>query len=131
MTIAAGSRLGPYEIIAPLGAGGVSEVYRARDPRLGRDVAIKVIADADGSADQSGPSKESEYVVPAARLSVHLGLKDVAGVRTALAACVDGGATPFSVISTSRLLIDDYRSDPEIDRLLDRLHDGARPPSDR
>jgi serine/threonine-protein kinase len=38
----AGSRLGPYEIVAPLGAGGMGEVYRARDPRMGRDVAIKV-----------------------------------------------------------------------------------------
>jgi len=39
----AGDRLGPYEIVAPLGAGGRSEVWRARDTRLGRDVAIKVL----------------------------------------------------------------------------------------
>jgi serine/threonine protein kinase len=43
MPLAPGSRLGPYEILAALGAGGMGEVYRARDPRLGRDVAIKVI----------------------------------------------------------------------------------------
>jgi serine/threonine protein kinase len=41
--IAQGSRLGPYEVLAPLGAGGMGEVYRARDPRLGREVAIKVL----------------------------------------------------------------------------------------
>src|SRR5271168_975054 len=42
MPLSAGTRLGPYEILAPIGAGGMGEVYRARDPRLDRDVAIKV-----------------------------------------------------------------------------------------
>ena len=43
MGIAPGTKLGPYEIQAPLGAGGMGEVYRARDTRLGRDIAIKVL----------------------------------------------------------------------------------------
>src|SRR5260370_7411198 len=43
MPLSAGTRLGPYEILAPIGAGGMGEVYRAQDRRLGRHVAIKIL----------------------------------------------------------------------------------------
>ena len=43
MSLSAGARLGPYEILSRLGAGGIEEVYRARSGRLGREVAIKVL----------------------------------------------------------------------------------------
>ena len=43
MSLARGTRLGTYEVLALLGAGGMGEVYRAHDPKLGRDVAIKVL----------------------------------------------------------------------------------------
>ena len=47
MTLATGSRLGPYDILSPLGAGGFGEVYKARDTRLDRTVAIKILPSAD------------------------------------------------------------------------------------
>src|SRR5262252_6479426 len=46
MTIAPGSRLGAYEVLSALGAGGMGEVYRARDTKLNRDVALKILPDA-------------------------------------------------------------------------------------
>ena len=155
MSLTAGTRLGPYEITSALGAGGMGEVYRARDPRLGRDVAIKVMSgvmtrdrnpvtlrsecwewhtDVPGGSATPGACCTSSmsgeaaarYIVPVAHLSVQLGLRDIAGIRESLAKCAGGGAAPFSVVATNRALLEAYRRDPAIDRLLDDLHDGAR-----
>src|SRR5438093_6735887 len=50
MRLTPATRLGPYEIVALLGVGGMGEVYRARDPRLGRDIAVKVLPEDTASA---------------------------------------------------------------------------------
>ena len=103
---------------APIYVGVLAMVYS----RAGR------VADAERLGQElEDRQNRGEYILPAARLSVSLGLGDLSGIRTWLKACVDGGAAPFSVVATSRLLADGYRHDPEIDELLDRLYDRARP----
>jgi serine/threonine protein kinase len=62
MSLAPGTRLGPYEILSPLGAGGMGEVYRGWDAKLQREVAIKVLPEklaADASAPRAGRSPSS------------------------------------------------------------------------
>src|SRR5688572_13278484 len=68
MTVSAGTRLGPYEVLAPVGAGGMGEVYRAKDSRLGRDVAIKVLP-AAFSADRERLTRFEQEARAAAALN--------------------------------------------------------------
>src|SRR5215469_4872261 len=68
MAISAGLKLGPYEIIAPLGAGGMGEVYSAKDPRLGRQVAIKILPSAY-AADSLGLQRFEQEARAAAQLN--------------------------------------------------------------
>ena len=67
MTLSSGSRLGPYEILAPIGAGGMGEVYRARDPRPGRDVAVRAESPARSGLPSPGSGERSAPVTAAAK----------------------------------------------------------------
>ena len=73
MPLAPGQRLGPYEIVGTLGAGGMGEVYRARDTRLNRDVAIKVLPDAVRAtiADRLARFEREAQVLAVAQSSEH------------------------------------------------------------
>jgi Tol biopolymer transport system component len=78
MQLSQGARLGPYEIEAPLGAGGMGEVYRARDTRLGRSVALKVIvADGASRADRQGRFEREARAVAALSHPNILAIHDV------------------------------------------------------
>ncbi|HEX9149621.1 MAG TPA: serine/threonine-protein kinase, partial [Thermoanaerobaculia bacterium] len=78
MTLSAGSRLGPYEIVAPLGAGGMGEVYRARDTKLDRDVAIKVLPEklAEDAAALARFEREAKAVAALSHPNI-LGIYDL------------------------------------------------------
>jgi serine/threonine protein kinase/cytochrome c-type biogenesis protein CcmH/NrfG len=89
-----GSRLGPYEIVAPLGAGGMGEVYRARDTRLGRDVAIKVLpGDVASHPDRLARLEREARAVAALshpNIVVLHSIEDAGGVRFLTMELVDG-----------------------------------------
>jgi eukaryotic-like serine/threonine-protein kinase len=94
MSLASGTKLGPYEIVAPLGAGGMGEVYRAKDTRLGRDVAVKVLP-SDASSDPKALARfESEARAVAALSHPNiLAIFDVGeanGTRYAVTELLDG-----------------------------------------
>ncbi len=94
MTLAAGTRLGPYEILGPLGAGGMGEVYRARDGKLNRDVAIKVLPTAFAADAERLARFRREAQVLAALNHPHVaavyGLEEAAGVEALVLELVEG-----------------------------------------
>ena len=94
MPLQAGSRLGPYEILSPLGVGGMGEVYRARDTKLNRDVAIKVLPELFAADPERLARFEREAQTLAALnhpgiAHIH-GLEQAAGVRALVMELVEG-----------------------------------------
>ena len=94
MALPSGTRFGPYEILAPLGAGGMGEVYRAKDSRLGREVAIKVLPEAFAKDPEIMARFEREARVLASLSHPHIasvhGLEEDRGQRALVMELVDG-----------------------------------------
>ncbi|HXX71785.1 MAG TPA: protein kinase, partial [Candidatus Acidoferrum sp.] len=94
MPIHSGTHLGPYEIISAIGAGGMGEVYRARDPELGRDVAIKVLPEAFARDAERMARFQREAKVLASldhpNIATIHGLEDSGGTRALVMQLVEG-----------------------------------------
>src|SRR5438132_10137926 len=106
MHLAAGTRLGPYEIVAPIGAGGMGEVYRARDTKLNRDVAIKVLPDlfANDPERLARFTREAQLLASLNHPNIaHIhGLEESGDVRALVMELVEG-PTLAEMIDDSRL----------------------------
>ncbi|PYV16359.1 MAG: hypothetical protein DMG21_11990 [Acidobacteria bacterium] len=94
MGFAPGTRLGPYEILVPLGAGGMGEVYRARDTKLGRDVALKVLpANVARDPDRMARFGREAQVLASLNhpnIAAIYGLEESGGVRALVMELVEG-----------------------------------------
>ncbi len=93
MPIPPGARLGSYEVLSPLGAGGIGEVYRARDTKLGREVAIKVLPDTFAQDPEQLARFKRE-----AKLLASLNQTNIATIH----GLVESGGTHFLVMSDTR-----------------------------
>src|SRR5262249_4808991 len=94
MTLVVGARLGPYEIVSPLGAGGMGEVYRAHDTKLGRDVALKVLPESLANDPERLARFEREAHLLATFNHPHIahiyGVEDSTGVSALVMELVEG-----------------------------------------
>src|SRR5438093_10217825 len=106
MTLAAGTKLGPYEILAPLGAGGMGEVYRAHDTKLGRDVALKVLPEAFAKDCERMARFQREAQMLASlnhpNIASIYGLEESGGVRALVMELVEGPTLAERIATRAR-----------------------------
>jgi serine/threonine-protein kinase len=127
VTLAAGLKLGPYEVIAPLGSGGMGEVYRARDTKLGREVAIKVLPGSLASDPERLSRFEREARVLASLNHPHIaaiyGVEDSTPVKALVLELVEG-ATLQDRIETGPIPLEEALSIArQIAEALESAHD--------
>src|ERR1700682_1389923 len=94
MSLSTGARIGPYEIVGLLGAGGMGEVYRRRDARLGRDVALKVLpTHLATDADRMARFQREAQVLASlnhSHIAALCGFEESAGIRALVMELVEG-----------------------------------------
>jgi len=126
VTLSAGAKLGPYEVLAPLGAGGMGEVYRARDTRLGREVAIKILPEHRSSSPEVRQRFEREARTISQLSHPHIcALYDVGrenGVEYLVMELVEGQTLADRLAKGPLPLDQALRSGIEIADALDKAH---------
>ncbi len=127
MTFSSGSRLGPYEILAPLGAGGMGEVHRARDLKLGREVAIKVLPEEFARDPERLARFEREARVLASlnhpRIAAIYSLEEFEGVRFLVLELVPGQTLAERLAAGPMPLEDALRVSRQIAEALEAAHE--------
>ena len=114
MSFSAGLRVGPYEIISSIGTGGMGEVYKARDQRLSRDVALKVLHSRAGSAPDASRQRRFEQEARAASALNHPNILTVYDIGTEngssyiVTEFVDGQTLRKSIGAPARKMISAY-----------------------
>src|SRR4249920_13910 len=112
MTLATGSRLGSYEVMSALGAGGMGEVYRARDTKLGRDVALKILpASFVESPDRLARFEQEAQLLASLNhpnIGTIYGLEESHGMRALVLELIDGPTLADTIgdrpMDTARIL---------------------------
>ena len=127
MSLAAGTKLGPYEIVAPLGAGGMGEVYRARDLRLGRHVALKTLPEAFVKDPERMARFEREAQVLASfnhpNIASIYGLEESNGVRALVMELVEGPTLAKEIASGPIAIEEVLKMACEVAEALEAAHE--------
>jgi eukaryotic-like serine/threonine-protein kinase len=129
MALASGTRLGPYQIAAPIGAGGMGEVYRARDTRLGREVAIKVLpSDVASSPDRLARFEREARTVAALNhpnIVTIYSVEEAEGVHLLTMELVDGQSLDRSLPPGGFPMADLFRIGIPLAEALEAAHDAG------
>ena len=127
MSLTPGQKIGPYDVVGSLGAGGMGEVYRARDPRLKRDVAIKILPALLSSDPERLTRFEREAQALAALNHQHIaaiyGFEDLGGVRGLVMELVEGPTLADRISQGAVPLLESLRYAKQIAAALDAAHE--------